>query len=252
MTDLSGKTAIVTGAASGIGAATAKRLIEDGAKVIATDVQVELGQKIAEDIGAEFLEHDVGDAARWPEIADYAKQYYGRLDILVNNAGYTVGLSIEDIDLESWNRALQILLTGAMLGCQSAIRVMKDNPGGACGAIINIASTTAYTALPGDIAYTTAKSGLRMMTKSIAVYCAQQNYNIRCNTVIPGATDTAILAPLPAEVRDAIAATAPLGRLAAPAELAAAIAWLASDECLFMTGAELLVDGGALAVHPGF
>jgi len=148
MTDLSGKIAIVTGAASGIGAAAAKRLVADGATVIATDVQAELGRKTADNIGAHFETQDIGDADRWSEIVALAKHKYGRLDILVNNAGYTVGQSIEEIDLIDWNRGLQILLTGVMLGCQNAIRVMKDNPGGSNGSIINVASTTAYTALP--------------------------------------------------------------------------------------------------------
>lgn len=252
MTDLSNKVAIVTGAASGIGAATAKRLSDDGATVVATDVQSDLGQKAADDIGAEFLEQDVGDTNRWTEIADHVKQKYGRLDVLVNNAGLTIGQSIEDIDLENWNRGIQILLTGTMLGCQNAIRVMRDNPDGPTGSIINIASTTAYTALPHDVTYTSAKSGVRMLTKSVAVHCGQQGYKIRCNTVIPGATDTAILKPLPDEVRAAVAATSPLNRLADPAETAAAVAFVASDECQFMTGSELMVDGGALAIHPGF
>ncbi len=108
MTDLSGKVAIVTGAASGIGAATTKRLVDDGAQVIATDVQTGLGQSLAGEVGAQFLEQDVGSAERWTEIVDQVKQEHGRLDILVNNAGLTVGQSIEDIDLESWNSGLQI------------------------------------------------------------------------------------------------------------------------------------------------
>ena len=252
MTDLSGKVAIVTGAASGIGAATAKRLADDGAQVIATDVQSDLGHETAKKNGTLFLEQDVSDAKRWAEIVDQVKRDQGRLDILVNNAGLTIGHSIEDIDIESWNHGLQVVLTGTMLGCQNAIRVMKDNPDGASGSIINIASTTAYTALPGDVTYTSAKSAVRMLTKSVAVHCGQQGYNIRCNTVIPGATDTAILDPLPAEAKAVVAATSPLNRLADPAETAAAIAFAASDECPFMTGSELLVDGGALAVHPGF
>lgn len=252
MTDLSGKIAIVTGAASGIGAATARRLHDDGATVLATDVQLDLGQKSADAIGCHFMEQDVSDGSRWTEIVNQVSQEHGRLDILVNNAGLTIGQSIEDIDLENWNHGLQVLLTGTMLGCQNAIRAMKENPGGSSGSIINIASTTAYTALPHDVTYTSAKSGVRMLTKSVAVHCGKEGYNIRCNTVIPGATDTAILAPLPDEVKAAVAATSPLNRLADPAETAAAIAFVASDECQFMTGSELTVDGGALAIHPGF
>lgn len=252
MADLTGKVAIVTGAASGIGAATAKRLVDDGAQVVMTDIQVEAGSALAKELGATFFEQDIGDADRWAEVVDATRDTFGRLDILVNNAGLVVRKSIEEIDLESWNRGLNILLTGPMLGCQNAIRVMKQNPGGSCGSIINVASTTAYTALPSDVTYTSAKSGVRMMTKSIATHCAQKGYKIRCNAIIPGATDTGITATMPDEVRAIVAATSPLNRFAEPVELAAAIAFLASDECQFMTGSDMLVDGAALAIHPGF
>ncbi len=252
MTTLKNKVAIITGAASGIGAATAERLAQDGATVVLTDIQAKPGQALAEKLGGLFIEQDVSDADRWQEVVDTTAERYGRLDVLVNNAGGVFRQSIEEADLETWNRGISVLLTGVMLGCQNAIRVMKENPGGSCGSIINTASTTAFTALPGDVIYTSAKSGVRMLTKSVAVHCAQQGYNIRCNSIIPGATNTAITATVPEPVRAAIAATSPLNRLAEPSELAAAIAFLAADGCEFMTGSELLVDGGALAVHPGF
>lgn len=252
MTDLNGKIAIVTGAASGIGAATAQRLIDDGAIVVATDIQVDAGAAFAAEIGATFYEHDVSDADRWAEITDAVKDQFGRLDVLVNNAGLVIGRSIEDVEMEDWDRGLSVLLTGTMLGCKNAIRIMKQNPQGSSGSIINIASTTAFTALPGDVTYTSAKSGVRMMTKSIAAYCGQQGYKIRCNSVIPGATKTAITATFNDEVMAAVAATSPLNRFAEPSEIAAAIAFLSSDECTFMTGAEMMVDGAALAIHPGF
>ena len=255
MPDLSGKVAIVTGAASGIGEATARRLSSDGATVILTDINEGAGSQLAGDIGGEFLAQDVADAARWSELADEVGSSFGRLDILVNNAGYTIGKSIEDISLDGWNRGLQVLLTGVMLGCQNAIRVMKANPGGPSGSIINISSTTAYASLPNDVTYTAAKSGVRMLTKSVAVHCGQKGYDIRCNSVLPGATDTGLFKAVDSiypELRHRIAATSPLNRLADPAETAAAIAFLASDECRYMTGAEMLVDGAALAVHPGY
>ncbi len=252
MTDLNGKVAIVTGAASGIGAATARRLTDDGASVVATDIQAEAGNALAADIGATFFEHDVSDAERWAEITDAVKDKFGRLDVMVNNAGLVIGQSIEEVDLDNWNRGIGVLLTGTMLGCQNAIRIMKENPQGSSGSIINIASTTAFTALPGDVTYTSAKSGVRMMTKSIASYCGQQGYKIRCNSVVPGATKTAITATMSDEIMAAVAATSPLNRFAEPSEIAAAIAFLASDECTFMTGSEMMVDGAALAIHPGF
>lgn len=255
MPNLSGKVAIVTGSASGIGAATIVRLREDGATVIGTDIQGALGKQVAKDAGAKFIVQDVSNADRWTEIADQVKAEWGRLDILVNNAGVTTGMSIEDVDLATWDRVMGINLTGVMLGCKNAIRVMKTNPGGPSGAIVNVASTTAYTPLPTDVGYSAAKSGVRILTKSVATHCAQQGYNIRCNTIIPGATDTAIIAAMDSidpELRSRVAATSPLNRLADPSEIAAAIAFCASDECPFMTGADMMVDGGALAIHPGF
>ena len=146
-------------------------------------------------------------------------------------------------------------LTGVMLGCRAAVRLMRDDPGGAPGAIVNVASTSAYAALPTDIGYTAAKSGVRMLTKSVAVHCAKQGYPIRCNNIVPGATDTGILSAAEEIIpglKKAVAATSPLNRLGRPEEIAAAIAFLASDECPFMTGAELSVDGAVLAGHPGF
>lgn len=251
MNNLAGKVAIVTGAASGIGLAAALRLCTDGAQVIATDIAA----KPALPAEIEFLQQDVADADRWSAVVDHAVSRHGRLDILVNNAGYTVHKSIEDVTLDDWGRGIGVLLTGVMLGCQNAIRAMKANPGGAGGAIVNVASTTAYAALPGDVTYTSAKSAVRMLSKSVAVHCAQQGYGIRCNTIIPGATDTGIFTKMDAidpGLRHLVAKTSPLGRLADPAEIAAAIAFLVADGCDFMTGAELLVDGGALAIHPGF
>jgi 3(or 17)beta-hydroxysteroid dehydrogenase len=254
MPDLSGKVAIVTGCASGIGAATVRRLRADGAQVLGTDLAEQAGQRLAAETGASFARQDVADRAAWPAIVAQAVGRFGRLDILVNNAGMVGGASIAETDDAGWDRVLAVNLTGTMAGCRAAIAAMIANPDGAKGAIVNIASTTALTPLPGDIAYSASKAAVRNLSKSIATWCAQQGYAIRCNTVIPGATDTGILAKGDADMpgfKAVAAKMSPLGRLADPAETAAAIAFLASDECPFMTGAEMLVDGGALALHPG-
>jgi 3(or 17)beta-hydroxysteroid dehydrogenase len=245
---LAGRRALVTGAASGIGCAIARRFVDEGAAVLASDIAPDVVALGA--FGIATTGHDVSSASDWARVVDEAVAQLGGLDILINNAGVVSGRSIEDVDLEIWNRILAINLTGTMLGCQAAIGVMK-HAGRPC-AIVNVASTTAYAALPADVAYTASKSAVRMLTKSVATHCAKAGYPIRCNTLIPGATDSAILQPLPADVRTLIAATAPQNRLADPAEMAAAAVFLASDECPFMTGAELLADGGALAIHPGF
>lgn len=259
MPDLSGKAAIVTGCASGIGAAAVRRLVADGAQVLGTDVNAEAGQALCDDAGAVFALQDVSDRDRWTGIVAIAKERFGRLDILVNNAGIVSGASIGEDDDEAmfaaWDRVIAVNLSGTMAGCRAAIAAMKDNPGGASGSIINIASTTAMAPLPTDVGYSASKGGVRVLSKSVATWCAQQGYAIRCNTVIPGATETGILDATEKEMpgfKAAVAATSPMNRLADPAETAAAIAFLASDECPFMTGAEMLIDGGALSIHPGF
>ena len=249
MGNLAGKVAIVTGAASGIGKATAARLAADGAKVIATDI----APVPAYSAGIEFLQQDVADPARWAEVVDHAVGQHGRLDILVNNAGYTVQKSIEDVTLADWDRGIGVLLTGVMLGCQAAIRAMKANPGGSSGAIVNVASTTAYAALPGDVTYTSAKSGVRMLTKSVAVHCAAQGYNIRCNSVHPTFIDTPILDKYrdrfgQEQMQQKLGRQVPIGRLGRPEEVGWAIVFLASDESSFMTGSEVIIDGGISAM----
>ncbi|WFL77663.1 SDR family oxidoreductase [Altererythrobacter arenosus] len=255
MPDLTGKVAIVTGCASGIGAATVRRLVADGAQVLGTDIDAQGGAALCQEIGTRFAQQDVSDEQRWDEVVAEAVEAFGRLDILVNNAGKVSGRSIGDVDMAAWSQVIGVNLTGTMMGCRAAIRAMTKNPGGASGAIVNIASTTAITPLPTDVGYSASKAGVRALTKSVATWCAQQGNAIRCNTVIPGATDTGILAEAEKAtpgLKQVVAATSPLKRLADPAETAAAIAFLASDECPYMTGADMLVDGGMMSLHPGF
>jgi 3(or 17)beta-hydroxysteroid dehydrogenase len=259
MPDLSGKVAIVTGCASGIGAATVRRLRADGAQVLGTDLDAARGQALCDEVGARFAVQDVADRALWSRIVADAVAAFGRLDILVNNAGMVSGAGIGDLEhaamFAAWDTVLAVNLTGTMAGCRAAIAAMRDNPGGAKGAIVNIASTTAITPLPTDAGYSASKAAVRALSKSVATWCAQHGLNIRCNTVIPGATHTGILEATEQQMPGflaMVAKTSPLNRLADPAETAAAIAFLASDECPYMTGAEMLVDGGMLALHPGF
>lgn len=252
---LEGKVAIVTGGASGIGAATVERFVKEGAKVLSTDVQAKLGQSVATEAGALFMAQDVSVSESWDRVMAKVQSEYGRLDILVNNAGIVIGKNIEDVDLDSWHHLLGINLTGVMLGCQKAIASMKENPGGPCGSIINIASTSAFAALPGDVTYTASKSAVRMLSKSVAVHCAQAGYNIRCNNLVPGATHTGIIDTAAKTVPGMIemaASMSPLNRIGQGSDLAAAAVFLASDDSGFVTGSDLLADGGMLAVHPGY
>lgn len=252
---LEGKVAIVTGGASGIGAATVERFVQEGAKVLSTDVQESLGQSVADEVGAMFMAQDVSDPEAWDRVMAKIQSEYGRLDILVNNAGIVIGKNIEDVDLESWHHLLDINLTGVMLGCQKAIAAMKRNSGGSSGSIINIASTSAFAALPGDVSYTASKSAVRMLSKSVAVHCAQSGLNIRCNNLVPGATHTAIIDTAAESVPGMVemaAAMSPMNRIGQGSDLAGAAVYLAGDDSSFVTGSDLLVDGGMLAVHPGY
>ncbi|MET0546266.1 MAG: glucose 1-dehydrogenase [Caulobacterales bacterium] len=254
---LQNKAAVVTGAASGMGAAMAHRFRAEGAEVILTDVQKEKGEAVARACGGIFIAHDVSTPEGWDAVGKLVDSKFGRLDILVNNAGIMSGQSIETTDMATWRRVLGVNLDGPMLGAQMAIPRMRKDRGGKGGAIINIASTTSYAALAGDLAYTSSKSAVRLLTKSIAVWCARNGTEIRCNSIHPGATRTAITDPFldAAPDREAalgeLAAMSPFNRIGQPEDIAAVATFLASDEASFVTGSEYLCDGGCLAAHPG-
>lgn len=244
---LTGRRAIVTGAASGIGHATARRLLAEGARVLATDQTVDGLGTLDDQILT--MRHDVAAAHDWDAVAETVRERLGGCDLLVNCAAIVSGQSVEDVSIEAWERLIAVNLTGTMLGCKAGIALMKE--GTRPGAIVNVASTTSFAALPGDAAYTASKGAVRMLTKSVAAHCARAGYPIRCNALAPGATDTGML-DVPEEIRAMMAKMSLLGRIAAPDEMAGGIVFLASDESAFMTGTELLMDGGALAIHPGF
>ena len=253
MDRLGGKAAIITGGASGIGAATARAFAAEGASVIIADVQADLGAAVAAEIGGLFCAMDVASETAWKAVAALAETRFGRLDVVFNIAGVVCGQSIEEIDLATWNRVISINQTGVMLGCRAGIELMRRNPGGPGGSLINTASTAAYGALP-DVAYSASKSAVRLITKSVAVHCARAGYNIRCNSIHPGATDTPILYPAlqsAPQLRSVFDSMSPLGRMGQPEEIAAVAVFLASDDASYVTGAEILADGGMMAGHPG-
>ena len=254
MDRLRDKVALITGGASGIGAATARAFADEGARVIVCDVQADLGEAVAREAGGVFLRLDVAHEPDWLSVEAAVLVRYERLDVVFNNAGVVCGQSIEDADLDTWNRVLGINLTGVMLGCQMVIRRMKANPGAPRGSLINTSFTAAYAALPSDVAYSASKSGVRLLSKSVAVHCARAGYAIRCNSLHPGATDTPILGPalrVAPHLRSAFDGMSPMGRMGRPDEIAAMAVFLASDESSYVTGAEMLVDGGMMAGHPG-
>ena len=249
---LSNKIAVITGGASGIGEGMVRRFAAEGARVIVADVDVAAGSRIASECNAQFIELDVSAEAQWQSLETTIRADYGRLDILVNNAGVVSNLNIAEVDLAAWQRLMAINLTGVMLGCRMAVNVMRDNPDPVGGAIINTASSTSYLAIP-DVAYTTSKAGVVGLTKSVAVHCANEGLNIRCNSVHPGATLTNILktaieqAP---EIREACEKMSPLNRMGTVEEVAAMAVFLASDEASFCTGGQYAVEGGTVSQHP--
>ncbi len=247
------KVVIITGGASGIGEGMVRRFCAEGARVVLADIDDAAGVQISRACGARFAALDVSSEAGWQAVADIMRSEYGRLDALLNNAGIVSNQSIVEADVATWNRLLSINLTGMMLGCQTAIALMRENPEASGGAIVNTASSTSYLALPSDVAYTTSKAGVVGLTKSVAVYCATQGLNIRVNSIHPGATLTNILrtaiAATPA-IEPALRRMSPMGRLGTVEEVAAMALFLASDDASFCTGGQFPVEGGTVSEHP--
>ena len=253
---LSGKTAFITGGASGIGAASARRFAELGAKVILADLNLTKAEALAGELGSAALAVplDVTDPDSWTRAIAAAQSAFGPLTTLVNSAGISVPANIEDETLEGFRRTLAINLEGAFLGCKFGVAALK---GGAGGSIINVASTLGVRGGAIFPSYGASKGGLRTLTRSVAMHCAEQGYDIRVNAILPGAIHTEmvdgyIAAGIAAGgTREAVIAgfanVHPMKRLGRPDEPANAIVFLASDESSFTTGAELPVDGGYLA-----
>jgi 3(or 17)beta-hydroxysteroid dehydrogenase len=249
MPRLDGKTCVVTGAARGIGRAIAEAFLAEGASVIATDKNMAAGAAMAEQAGCRFVPLDVRDEGGWAALAGVVPA----VEVVVNNAGVT-GLEEGDIPhdpenatLEAWRAVHAVNLDGVFLGCRYAIRAMKAR---GRGSIINIASRSGLIGVPGAAAYASSKAAVRNHTKTVALYCAQQGWAIRCNAIHPGAILTPMWEPVLGTGPDrdarlaAVVADAPAKRFGSPQEVAALAVLLASDEAAYMTGAELSIDGG--------
>jgi NAD(P)-dependent dehydrogenase (short-subunit alcohol dehydrogenase family) len=250
MERLAGKTALISGAAEGLGLAIASRFVREGARVIMTDIQAEKGQAAAESLGenAIFLAHDVALEADWQHVIAKAQARFGGFNILVNNAAISVKGDIEHTDFEHWRRTLSINCDGVFLGCHHALPVLIAN---GPSAVVNITSALAVKAHLEMAAYSAAKAGVEQMTRSMALYCARNGHPVRCNVVRPGSIMTSMQERVLAArggARDAQFQKTldlhPMGRIAEPAEVANAVLFLASEEASFITGASLAVDGG--------
>lgn len=243
MTRLQGKVAVVTGAARGLGAATAARLCEEGAAVMLTDIiDGEATARSLRDAGhqAAFAVMDVAQRNAWSIILPDTASRFGGIDILVNNAGVYRPATIETIDLDGLLDVYGINLFGPMLGMQAVIPYMRERGG---GSIINIASNATDFIFPETISYGSSKAALANMTKAVAVHCGRKGYRIRANSIHPGPHATAMMGTEPSPLLQRI----PLGRMGTPEELAAAVAYLASDDAAFVTATELFIDGGLIA-----
>lgn len=252
MPRLQNKTALITGAAQGIGAAIAKAFIDQGAHVILTDIDDAAGQDEADAIGATYRRLDVSSQDDWNDVLSA----HPKLDILVNNAGITgfeSGELIQDpenVSLDTWHAVHAVNLDGVLLGCQTAIKAMKD---AGTGSIINISSRSGLVGIPGAAAYASSKAAIINHTRTVALYCAQQGWRIRCNAIAPAAILTPIWEPMLGDGPDreekmaALVADTPLKRFGQPDEVAALAVMLASDDAAYMTGETLTLDGGLLA-----
>jgi NAD(P)-dependent dehydrogenase (short-subunit alcohol dehydrogenase family) len=251
---LDGKIALITGGTSGLGAGTVRRLTREGASVCFTGSNTAAAQRLCVETGANFLRHDVRDVAAWPELIRGIVARHGRLDIAFANAGTESGDgTIEDITPEGWAQVIAVNQTGAMLTVQHAIRAMKANPDGAAGSIIVNSSMNAHRAMGNFVAYSVSKSAVVALVKSAAVHCGNQGYAIRVNAILPGVVETALItnlidqSPDPAATRAAYEGMSPLRRMAGVEEIAGLVAYLASDEAAFVSGAEYVIDGATTA-----
>ena len=249
---LEGKTALVTGAASGIGLQTSIRLAEEGARVMMTDINLEKVRQQAEkiDANATFLKLDITEEEEWISVLGETVKRFDRLDILVNSAGMVLIADVEQITLEDWRKVHAVNLDGTFLGCKHGVRVMKEF---GAGSIINLSSVSGMIGGFNLAAYNSSKGAVRMLTKSVALHCARAGYGIRCNSIHPTFIETPMLesmirdSPDPEKARQTLVRQVPLRRIGKPDDVANMIVYLASDESTFVTGTEMVIDGGVIA-----
>ncbi|MBS0472861.1 MAG: glucose 1-dehydrogenase [Proteobacteria bacterium] len=249
-----GKVALVTGGASGIGRASALLLAQEGAAVVVTDIQDDAGKDVVHAIksaggAALYIHHDVADEAAWESVVAQTKDRFGRLDVLVNNAGIAIAGSVLTMTLADWRRQQAINLDGVFLGVKHSLPLMRASGG---GSIINISSLAGLKGSPTLAGYCATKGGVRLFTKAVAMECAGARDNVRVNSVHPGIIETPIWnAIIPGASGantpnlDAMSETVvPTGVKGVPEDIAQGVLYLASDESRYVTGSELVIDGG--------
>lgn len=256
---VAGKVALVTGGASGIGRACSLRLAEEGATVVVSDIQDDAGADVAAEIrsaggAAEFVHHDVTSEDEWIAVVSGVTARHARLDVLVNNAGIGIGGSIVDFSFADWKRQQAINLDGVFLGLKHSIPPMRDGGG---GSIVNMSSVAGLKGTARLAGYNATKGGVRLLTKGVALECAQNRWNVRVNSVHPGIIETPIWETVgatrlqggdgPFDVAAMAGLRVPTGVLGQPTDIANGVLFLASDDSSYMTGAELVIDAGLSA-----
>jgi NAD(P)-dependent dehydrogenase (short-subunit alcohol dehydrogenase family) len=251
------KRAFITGAAGGLGAATARMLARHGARVFITDVDEAAVQAVAAEINREAgadvawaAKQDVRDEALWQRLLGEASHAMGGLSVLVNNAGIGSLGSVERIELKEWRRVMEVNVESILLGCKHTLPYLREQQP---ASIVNISSLAAFKVDPDYTAYNTSKAAVAMLTKSVAVDCARQKIDVRCNSIHPAFIRTGIVAPFfnalgEEEATRKLTRGIPMRRLGEPDDVAYAVLYLASDESRYVTAAELVIDGGACAV----
>ena len=251
-----GKAVWVTGAGLGLGRASSILLASEGAHILVTDYDPKVGQETVTLIRsaggtAEFFPLDVTKPADWDAARVFCSEMFGRLDVMLNNAGIAIAANIETTTLADWHRTMAVNCDGVFLGCQHAVALMKPSGG---GSIINLSSIDGIIGEAELAAYCASKGAVRTLTKAVAVHCAEHKYNIRCNSIHPGyiwtpQTENYLkdLGRLEQEKAKALSRH-PIGYLGEPNDIAYMVLYLASDESKFVTGSEMVVDGGYLMV----
>ena len=250
------KVAIITGAASGLGFAAARKLLEEGAKVILTDVNREVLDSMSERLSdfskSQFqaIFHDVTQEGSWIELINKTESDHGKINILVNSAGISLGADVVSTDFDIWKKVHQVNLDSVFLGCKYAVPVMGKY---GHGSIINISSISGIVAGWNTAAYNSSKAGVRLLSKSVALFCAKKGYEVRCNSIHPAFVNTPILDPIKQafgadEAVAKLSRQIPMNKIGDTDDVSYAILYLASDESKFMTGTEIVLDGGLSAM----
>ena len=250
MTDrLKNKVAFITGGAQGLGKEMAKSMIKEGARVIISDINEESLEETAKELSCDHIVLDVTNKDQWQMVVTKIKDDFGSLNILVNNAGMGGGGDVESTDIELWDLVHKVNLNSVFLGCKYALPLMRDSGN---GSIINISSMSGIVASHNTSAYNSSKAAVRHLSKSVALHCAKSTNLVRCNSLHPVFTRTAMVQSMidsapERNIEQKLIQQIPIRRLAEPIDIANAAVFLASDESSFITGTELIVDGGLSA-----